>query len=312
MKRSKVQSHALYALFALVAFCASLAASCSRAPLVPIDEVFVPGGSFTVGDDVYCGRYDSRVGDLHASKYEITWDVFAEVMNYAIGEKLAFVRDGRVCPTKGKYPQFATSIVDLAVCRDRLELRDGKIAVVGDSSRLPVSMVGWYGAAFFCNALSLANGRVPCYDWDFWEIVPKANGYRMPTYEEWEYLARGGAKGGSREYAGSDDPTAVAWFVGNSGNAPHPVGELLPNELGLYDMNGNVSEFCSETFRSIITSKSDVSSPLKTSNRIWRGGSFMSATVPVTYFYQNINNPDYYLPFPDVGFRVVSGALPSI
>lgn len=312
MKRNPSRPKTLYSLVVTGALCAALSVSCSRAPLVPIAEVSVPGGAFTVGDDIYCGKYDARVNDLHASKYEITWDAFAAVMNYALDEKLAVVRDGRVCPTKGKYPQFATSIVDLAVCRNYLELRDGKIAVVGDSSRLPVSMVGWYGAAFFCNALSLANGRAPCYDWDFWEIVPKANGYRMPTYEEWEYLARGGAKGGTHSFAGSDDPAAVAWFVGNSGNAPHPVGALKPNELGLYDMNGNVSEFCSETFRSIITSKSDVSSPLKTSNRIWRGGSFMSATVPVTYFYQNINNPDYYLPFPDVGFRVVSGALPSI
>jgi len=312
MKRSKAQSIALFALAASCALSAALALSCSRAPLVQIDEAFVPGGSFAVGDDVYCGKYDSRVNDLYASKYEITWDVFAEVMNYAIDEKLAVVRDGRICPAKGKYPQFATFIVDLAACGDRLELRDGKIAVAGDFSRQPVSWVGWYGAAFFCNALSLANGRKPCYDWDFWEIVPKSNGYRMPTYEEWEYLARGGAKGGAYAFAGSDDPSAVAWFVGNSGNAMHPVGELLPNELGLYDMNGNVSEFCTETFRAIITSKSDVSSPLKTSNRIWRGGSFMSATVPVTYFYQNINNPDYYLPFADVGFRVVSGALPSI
>jgi formylglycine-generating enzyme required for sulfatase activity len=111
----------------------------------------------------------------------------------------------------------------------------------------PVVTKSWYDIIKFCNKLSIQKGLTPCYtitrdstkcDWD-------ANGYRLPLDSEWEYAARGGQDAGSYNiYAGSDSIGSVAWYDRNSGNGTHPGGEKQPNELGLYDMSGNVREWC--------------------------------------------------------------------
>ncbi len=289
--------------------------SCARRVAIPVDETVVSGGSLTVGDDVCCARYEATVGDLSVSRYEITWGQFASAMNWALAHKLAAILDGKIYPRRGLCPQDASFVVDPSGRRDGIALKDGSLAVPEALARIPLTDIGWYGAAFFCNALSEANGLSLAYDWDSWEVIPSARGYRMPTYEEWEYLAKGGADGHGFAFAGSASFGEVAWFAVNSGNEAHEIGGLKPNELGLYDMSGNVSEFCTETFRPVIVAERSKDLALKTSNRIWRGGSFMSAPVPTTYFYQNINNPEYYFPFPDVGLRTVrpagSGIPPS-
>ena len=282
-----------------------LCLSCARQARIPVDEALVRGGSFTVGDGVSCGRYEATVGDLVVSRYEITWGQFASAMNYALSHKLAETRDGKIYPRKGLFPQYVNFVFDPATRPDRVTLRSGALTVAEPFARMPLTDIGWYGAAFFCNALSAANGLSPSYDWDSWDVISGARGYRMPSYEEWEYLVKGGSESRGCRFAGSNDFAGVAWFALNSGNEPHEVGGLKPNELGLYDMSGNVSEFCTETYRPIITAGRTKGLALKTSNRIWRGGSFKSAPVPTTYFYQNINNPEYYFPFADVGLRTV-------
>lgn len=100
--------------------------------------------------------------------------------------------------------------------------------------------------------------------------------FRLPTEAEWEYAARGGKSNGYK-YAGSNDVGSVAWYGDNSGNKAHPVKTKLPNELGLYDMSGNVWEWCSDWYGENYYFNSPSSNPKGEavgSDRVLRGGSW--------------------------------------
>jgi sulfatase modifying factor 1 len=116
---------------------------------------------------------------------------------------------------------------------------------------MPVIQVTWYDAAAYCNWLSEKEGLTPCYSGSgkVTQCDFSANGYRLPTEAEWEYAARGGPMGHGYVYAGSDDPDEVAWYVLDSGDQIHPVGQKKPNELGLYDMSGNLFEWVWDWYR---------------------------------------------------------------
>ena len=146
---------------------------------------------------------------------------------------------------------------------------------------LPVEQVSWNDCQGFINRLNhLTESQRPagCV-------------FRLPTEAEWEFAARGGNKSNHTKYAGSNDIDAVAWYDGNSNTSKSWVGQLfsagrtqlvgqkLPNELGLYDMSGNVYEWCQDYYDEKYYSKSPSVNPcniIKTSSRVYRGGSFNS------------------------------------
>ena len=143
----------------------------------------------------------------------------------------------------------------------------------GIGSNYPAYFVSWYDALVYCNRRSIGEHLTPCYtinnstnpdDWgsvpteadETWDAVTcdfTANGYRLPTEVEWEYLARGGNTSNSNQtiYSGSDTIDDVAWYPDNSGGKTHEVKTKAPNALGLYDMSGNVWEFCWDWYSSV-------------------------------------------------------------
>ena len=102
----------------------------------------------------------------------------------------------------------------------------------------PVECVSWHKAMQFCEKLN------------YLELAPAGYEFSLPTVVQWKYAARGGNKNKGYEYSGSNDIEEVAWYGKNSGGQTHPVGEKKPNELGLYDMSGNVWEWCLDAFGS--------------------------------------------------------------
>ena len=131
--------------------------------------------------------------------------------------------------------------------------------------------------------------------------------YRLPTEAEWEYAAMGGNKSKGYRYPGSDSLKEVAWCKSNSGDTTHPVGLKRPNELGLYDMAGNVWELCSDWWDPDFYTADSVSNPRndkKAAFRVVRGGSWRSAENRCYSKARNRNIYDHYH-FGNGGFRLV-------
>jgi len=160
----------------------------------------------------------------------------------------------------------------------------------------PVEQIRWSDAVRYCNERSRREGLDPAYDLKTWACRFEASGYRLPTEAEWEYAARAGA---TTMYSyGDTDGELVrhAWFKANSGGKPHPVGQRKPNAWGLYDMHGNVWEWCTDFYKVDYYSAApaqDPKGPGSGDKKVLRGGCWNSSPDACRLAYRYNENPAY-------------------
>ncbi|MFC1889003.1 SUMF1/EgtB/PvdO family nonheme iron enzyme [Thermodesulfobacteriota bacterium] len=245
-----------------------------------VDMVVVPAGKFT---STYEGHYKIEISaPFRISKYEVTQGLWREVI--------------------GNNPSYWSNC--------------------GDDC--PVESVNWWDACYFCNEISKEEGYEECYemrgcdyyvagqDDGYWceEVEFKGvdcDGYRLPTEAEWEYACRAGRK--ALDYTGNTgvDLLNVGWYKKNSEGTTRPVGQKKANDWGLYDMHGNVWEWCWDRYGAYPSGKaSDPIGPPNGKTRVLRGGSYY---MKPAWAYSSVRH--YFKPYKgthQIGFRLVQKA----
>jgi formylglycine-generating enzyme required for sulfatase activity len=241
--------------------------------------VRVEGGTFLMGstngdDDEKPVRQVTIRKAFYMSDHEVTQQEWADVMGTTIQQQLRMVGGS---------------------------LRGG----IGYD--YPMYYVSWYEAIEYCNKRSIKEGLTPAYSGSGDAVTCdfNATGYRLPTEAEWEYAAKGGNKDSrTYNYSGGNSVGSVAWYSGNSQNAAHIVKMKKANSLGLYDMSGNVREWCWDRYGSYGSgSRTDPSGAAAGSSRVIRGGSWYGNTSSLRSAYRNYDAPSNRS--PSLGFRLV-------
>jgi sulfatase modifying factor 1 len=178
-------------------------------------------------------------------------------------------------------------------------------------STLPVEQIRWDQAASYCNARSRDEGLQPCYNEETAACNFDADGYRLPTEAEWEYACRAGSEA---DYFFGSDPRRLGeygWYADNSDKKTHPVGQKKPNPWGLYDMLGNVAEWCNDMYAKDYYQHSPAENPRGPASSnlyVLRGGAWNSGNEVLRSSYRVSENPgfsDACLARDAIGFRCV-------
>ncbi|MEZ4967750.1 MAG: SUMF1/EgtB/PvdO family nonheme iron enzyme [Saprospiraceae bacterium] len=184
----------------------------------------------------------------------------------------------------------------------------GRLRSAGEV-RYPVLHVSWYDAVHYCNWLSENAGLRAVYTFqgDSVSADLTAEGFRLPTEAEWEYAAAEGQTPPKSIYAGAGSLGALAWYSGNSGKRAHPVAQKKANALGIYDLSGNVWEWCHDWYDGRYYEKSaragNPGGPAHGEMRVLRGGSWNNSGKHCRIANRTSRYPDFR--DGSVGFRVV-------
>jgi formylglycine-generating enzyme required for sulfatase activity len=260
--------------------------------------VLVEGGTFQMGT-TDASRHPSErpahlvtVSSFLMGKYEVTVGEFRRFVEETSYATSAEGGGGAEVFWVGKTPE-------------RKKDASWKNPYFPQTERNPVVCVSWVDAAAYCNWLSGAEGLAEFYRINADGTVAvnwSANGYRLPTEAEWEYAARGGKKGQGTSFSGSNDMGEAAWYDANSGGSTHTVGTKKPNELGLYDMSGNVGEWCNDWFAGYTEStQTDPRGPQSGTFRAYRGASWCDPDAAISTFRDSRDQGDH---FNRTGFRI--------
>ncbi|AEE54576.1 SUMF1/EgtB/PvdO family nonheme iron enzyme [Haliscomenobacter hydrossis] len=237
---------------------------------VPDHMVLVKGGTFQMGEDKEV--HEVTLSDFLIAKHQLTFDEYD-----------AFCKEtGRELPKDKGWGR----------------------------GKRPAIYVNWFDAVDYCNWRSQQEGLSQVYQVNKQQVNPnwQANGYRLPTEAEWEYAARGGLSSQGFTYAGSNNVDEVAWYDKNSGNKTQPVGQKKANELGIYDLSGNVWEWCWDWYGAYPSSATnDPNGPNTGSDRVIRGSSRYSDPAVVRVAIRSYNTPDGR--GDDIGFRLARVAV---
>ncbi len=292
--------------------------------------VLVPGGSFEMGRHVGGGfPYELPVHPVtldafYMDVYEVSHGKYADYLNTAYAQGRVTVSGGVVFQVGGAGEALCDTTGNPDYSYNHLTWNGSTFGVTAGKQDHPMVEVSWYGACAYANGRSRAEGLTPAYDETTWTCDFSADGFRLPTEAEWEYAARGGEHspyymypwgntldGSKANYPGSGDPyesgswpetTPVGYYDGNQ----TPPGVDMVNGYGLYDMAGNVWEWCNDWFSDTYYSSSPVNNPTgpgSGSQRVVRGGGW--------YLYLYLRSADRGNNYPmgrysDKGFRLLA------
>ncbi len=236
-------------------------------------------GSNTIANDEK-PAHKVTLDDFYIGKYEVTYSEFLRFM-HATGYILEADLPDSVRIKKGYGPRtFIEPLMDVKA---------------SDSMR-PVGNINWYDAQAYIKWLNEKTGK----------------SYRLPTEAEWEYAAIGGKKMTETYYVGGSDPNKIAWYYSNAENRSHTVGGKQANELGIYDMAGNVREWCNDWYGEFYYASSPEMNPQGPDlgrQRSLRGGSWVSKVDRMRLTFRNYDYP--YNSHNDYGFRLVLSGAPK-
>ena len=295
----------LYAVVVLAGCVNATTDSSTGYPIRPInyDMIWIPAGSFEIGKEL------NPLPPVDNPSYHPDWNYMLDIPNT---HQVTFSRGfwlGKHHVTQLEWKNVMGYLPDLV---------EKNTLFKGDD--FPIYYISWYEAIEFCNRLSRHERLTPAYtihreqndpnntdssDPLKWLVIqnPAANGYCLPTEAQWEYAAKGANRGDTFTYSGSNQINNIAVWSGNSGGGPSVVGTRNPNGLGLFDMTGNVSEWCWDWYGNYISgAKINPAGAISGNTRVRRGGSWNDSR-DIRSIYRDSRSPDSRA--DDIGFRVV-------